>query len=305
MTAASITYSLQFRVCWGGTLIADLTRKIYILGCNESVPPICVEDFGSEYSANTVTSLRRNTFQKVGTMTIEATQPCPLIFMAGADLATTGIPIRASLRLRANSIELVDGPSRLEVDVAWRLQTSTFVTMFQLSGLPTVSQAEHSHSLVRLVSAGKARRYKTNWSDWSPSQRSSESSDDRSIGYTTEQTIWLSLPSSPVLAPTTSLRHISRRYCVVRELKVSGSWRSSSVLKLPIQVVYQSQPANVLQDTVAPSSGVVLSRQYFPCDPSALQGDCTGLPPYMAESDVAPNIAIRCPPTMTTMSLAW
>ena len=303
MTTASITYELQFRVRCGGRLIANVTRKIYIFGCDEAVPPICVEDFGSEYSMNAVASLRRNIFQKVGTMTIEATQPCPLVYMAGADSATTRVPIRASLDLKANATEVVDGPGRLEVDVAWRLQTSTFVTMFQLGGLPTVSQAEHSHSLVRLVSAGKAHRQKTDWSDWSPSQPSSESSDGRSIGYTTEQTIWLSLPSSSVLAPTASLRNISRRYCVVLELKVSGSWRSSSVLKVPIQVAYQSRHANVLQHRVAPASSVALSRQYLWCNPSALQGDCTGLPPYLAESDLASNIAIRCPPTMTTMSL--
>ena len=305
MTGTSIGYELQFRFYRGGTLVANVTRKVYIFGCNESAPPICIEDFGSEYNANTVASLRRNIFQKVGTITIEAKQPCPLVFMAGANSATTRIPVRASLRLRANAIELVDGPNQLEVDVSCRLQTSTFVSMFQLTGIPTVLQAEHSHSLVRLVSTGKAHLHKIYWSDWSPSRQSSEPSNDRRIDYTTEDAFSLSLPSSSVLAPTTSLRHISRRYCILLGLKISGSGRSSSVLKLPIQVVYQSQLANVLQETAAPSMDVVSSRQHFPCDPSTLHGDCTGLPPYTPESDLDSNIAIRYLPTRrTTTSLS-
>lgn len=298
MTAASVTYELQFRFYQRGTLLADVARKVYIFGCNESAPPICVEDFGSEYNANTVASLRRNIFQKVGTLTIEATQPGPFVFRAGADSATTGVPIKASLRLRANAIEPVDGPNHLEVDVSWRLQTSTFVSMFQLTGLPTVLQAERSHSLVRLVSTGKVHRHKTYWPDWSPSHQSSESSDVKSIDYTTEDIIWLSLPSSSALAPTSSLRHISRRYCILLELKVSGSGRSSSVLKLPVQIVYQSQRANMLQDTAAPDMDVVSSRQ------QVLQGDANGLPPYTAESDLASNTAIPWRSTRTMISLS-
>lgn len=287
MTAASVAYELQFRVHRGENLVADVVRKVYIFDCNESAPPICVEDFGSEYSANTAISLRRNIFQKVATVAIGTTQPCPLVFMAGADSATTGIPIRACLRLTAEAIELVRGPSQLEVDVSWRLQTSTFVSMLQLTGQPTVSQAVHSRSLVRLVNTGKAHRHKTYWSDWSPSRPSKESSNNRSIEYATEHTIWLSLPSSSVLAPTTSLRCISRRYCILLELKVSGSGRSSSMLKLPIQIVYQSQPANVLQETAAPNFAVASSRQNVPCHSPTLQSHCTGLPPYTSEPGLA------------------
>lgn len=305
LTAASIKYELQFRFYRGDTIIADTTRKVYIFGCNECAPPICVQDFGSEYSAKTVASLRRNLFQKAGTIIIEATQPCPFVFMAGADSATTGIPIRASLRSRANTTDLVNGSNKLEVDVSWRLQTSTFVSMFEFTGRPTVLEAERSHSLVRLVSTGRAHHDKTYWSDWSPARQSGESSSDGRIDYTMEDTVRLSLPSSSLLAPTTSLRLISRRYCILLELKVSGSSRSRSVLKLPIQVVYQSQPANVVQDTASLGLDVVPLRQHFQCNPPALQGDCTGLPPYTAESDPAANIAIQTLPARTMVSLSF
>lgn len=304
LTAASIKYELQFRFYRGDTLIADTTRKVCIFDCNESAPPICVEDFGSEYSAKTVASLRRNLFQKVGTITIEATQPSPFVFMTGADSATTGVPIRAFLRSKANATELVNGPNKVEVDVSWRLQTSTFVSMFEFTGRPTVSAAERSHSLVRLVSTGKAQHDKIYWSGWSPSRQSGESSNDGTIDYTVEDTVWLSLPSSSLLAPTTSLRLISRRYCIILELKVSVSGRPRSVLKLPIQVSYQSQPANMVQDTASLGLDVVPLGQHFECNPPTLQGDCTGLPPYTAGSDPAANTAIQTLPATTKISLS-
>ena len=253
ISAASVAYELRCKVRCAGILMGEVTRKLCIFDYSDSTPPICVEDFESEYCLSTTISIRRRIFQQIATIAFNSIQPSPLVFTAGADSASTEIPISAVLRSNAKASELINELNYIEVSVLWKLQTSTFVSISPLNSHPTISEALESRSLVRLVKTSKTTEYKTYWTDWCSLQPSKRFDIDEDLDFTSKQTIRISLTSSSLLVPTTSLPNIFRRYCILLQLKFRYFGQSSSMLKLPVQILYRSQPAKVSEKTAAPS----------------------------------------------------
>lgn len=273
-TTASVSYTLNADLWRGNVLLVSHSRKVRIFNCSEIAPPLCLGDFGKEYSNCQEIVMRKNLIQKIGKMSIKATQPDALIFSGPDASATTKVLLQLRLQTIYDPGEGCE-PGAFEAAIKWTLRSSTFVCMHMQAATPTIGQLTRSPSMGCIKSTCATHRLKMLWSDWRPN-----SADPDSREWTATYPLWLSIKSSPALPPTFLLPYLSRRYTIAIEISISGQWHSKSTLTLPVQVTYQSKanPSQCLLQssrsctTEGPVGGVAL--------PASSNGQ--ELPPYLA-----------------------
>ena len=279
-TAVVVFYQIQAKLYLTDALLASATHKVHIFDCSEVAPPLCLGDFGSEYNSRRETVIRKNVFQKLGRMSIEATQPDPFVFGCAGDSATTKLILQVSVHKTHAPLEVGD-PDTFEAAITWKLQSSTFVSTKTMDSQPTMRQASCSSSMARLVKTGQGHRLKMIWSDWTRSNPLDPVCSGTTTQWTGMHPLWLSIKSSSELAPTFSLPFVSRRYSVLLDVDVSGPGRSRAELKIPVQLIYQSEAAHsaFLAEGEPSCSPTVLIQSPFQ---AVSDGDNVGLPPYIA-----------------------
>ena len=241
-SAAAVIYQVQANLYLGDALLASAAHKVHIFDCSEVAPPLCLGDFGSEYVSRRETIIRKNVFQKVGLMSIEATQPDPFVFGRAGDSEATKILLQVSVQKTYAPFEVAE-PDTFQAAITWKLQSSTFISMETMDRQATIRQAACSSSMARLVNTGQGHRLKMIWSDWKRSNLPDPVYSGTITQWTAVHPLWLSVQSSHVLAPTFSLPSISRRYSILLDVAVSGFGRSHAKLKIPVQLIYRSDAA--------------------------------------------------------------
>lgn len=278
-SAAAVLYQVQANLYLGDDLLARAAHNVHIFDCSEVAPPLCLGDFGSEYVARQETVIRKNLFQKLGLMSIEAAQPDPFVFGCAGDSEATKMLLQVSVHKTHAPFEVAE-PGTFEAAITWKLQSSTFISMETMDRQPTIRQTACSSSMAHLVNASQGHRLKMIWSDWKRSNPPDPVCNGTNTQWTAVHPIWLSVQSSCVLAPTFSLPYISRRYSILLDVAVSGPGRSHATLKIPVQLIYRSDAARsacLLEGE--PSCSIELTQPPFQ---AVSYRNNVDLPPYLA-----------------------
>lgn len=279
-TAASVVYQVKVQLRLGATMLAEAVRKVHIFDCKGSTPPLCLRDFAPEYICQQASVIRKNILQKTGIMSVEVDQPAPLVFVSSGGAVTTRILLKVSLRTISDASGFFAGGT-FEAEITWRLRSSTFVSMQMLHALPTVREAALSKLMAYLATSSPRRRLKMIWSDWTPTNPQSQTCSGSKTEWTAIYPIWLSIHSTPALAPTFSLPYLSRRYSILLHVSVSGLGRSQTSLTLPVQITYRSEALGSTRSGEAGRSPSTIKRVVSPFQ-ARHEGDDAPLPLYIA-----------------------
>ena len=279
-TEASVIYQVQVELRLGTTVLASVIQKVHIFDCQETTPPLCLRDFVPEYTCQQDSIIRKNILKRIGTMSVEATQPEPLVFVSSGGWARTKILLRVSLYTTSNALRVFD-VGAFDAAITWRLRSSTFVSMQMSLALPTVRQVSFSPLVARLVTSGPLRRLKMIWSDWTRASPQNQPCSGTKIEWTATYPIWLSIQSSSALAPTFSLPYLSRRYSILLHVNFSGPGQSQASLNIPVQLTYQSTAPDLACLVEARRSPLTVYHIVSPFQ-ALPEGENVPLPPYIA-----------------------
>ena len=138
------------------------------------------------------------------------------------------LPIKMLLERSRGDDALSNSPT-FEAEISWNLRCSTFVSIFERQGPPTLKEALVSPATAFVRSSLDSRSLRMVWRDW------------RRIGgdssrIESEQSLWLSLPRSKVLTPTFWSPFLSRRYSICLQLKITKPGTAKLEVEVPIQV---------------------------------------------------------------------
>ena len=237
---ASVSYTVQAKLHREDILLAATSRKVKIFTCNAISPPLSLEDFAPEYSSCQKSVVRQSFFQRVGWMTIQGIQPEPFMFCGNESSPTTKVPLLVKLQMIDNSRGNHE-VGTFSAAIAWRLQSSTFVSSMQMQdALPTTRQAVSSPWLGHIIKTRPTHRLKMMWSGW----RRTHSTESEASEWIASYSICLSCEFCPTLPPTFSIPYVSHRYSLLLDISISGPYQSKVRLKLPIQIAYQTKSTN-------------------------------------------------------------
>jgi len=119
----------------------------------------------------------------------------------------------------------------IEAEVKWRFRFTTFVSIQEQHGPPTVKEALVSPTTAFIRSSLNSRSSKMVWTKWKPTEDNKSNSSIES-----KQSLWLTLPRSEVSTPTFWTAFLSRRYSICIQLKVTQLGTAKLEVEIPIQV---------------------------------------------------------------------
>jgi hypothetical protein len=270
---ASVSYNLQTSLRRGGALLTSRVQKIHIFECSQVAPPLVIEDFGQEYKLCQEISLRRHFFQKVGRMVLRANQPEAFIFFEPTAVATAKVLLDVAVFADREYFEDCGPQPSFDTSIDWNIQSATFACMQLPESVPTLQQVRNSLSTACVLKSITSHHLKTKWADWTRTSPTSASA--KFTKWSAKYPIWLSMQSSSTLPPTFSMPYLSRRYTILLQIRISGPCRGRTTLKLPVQVVYQtnqtsqSPPPPPMTPTYTPNAAPssLLRTAVFDCLP--------------------------------------
>jgi len=227
---ARVTYILTARLLKDHRTIDRIMQPILLFLSQPPSPPMCVADFSGEYRPFQKTALRGCFFLKAGDISVVVQEPKQLTVRADRKDSVVELPVKLVLEQSRTDAALWVQPF-IKAKVKWQFRFSTFVSIEEQRGPPTLREALVSPATAMVRSSLKSRSLGMVWRDWkSVSGRGGASCIE------SEQSLWLTLPRSEVLTPTFWSPFLSRRYSICLQLKVSKPGTAKLEVEVPIQV---------------------------------------------------------------------
>jgi len=225
---ARVTYKLTARLLKDHHTVGTLVQPILLYLSRPPSPPMCVTDFTGEYRPVSKSVLRGPLFRKTGEISAIVQEPKQLTVRADRADSMVELPIKMMLERFGGDAALSNFPS-FEAEISWDLRCSTFVSIFEQQGPPTLKEALVSPATAFVRSSLGSRSLRMVWRNW------------RRIGgdpsrIESEQSLWVTLPRSKVLTPTFWSPFLSRRYSIRLQLKVTKPGTAKLEVEVPIQV---------------------------------------------------------------------
>jgi len=199
---------------------------------------MCVADFKGEYRMVQKSVLRSSLLKKAGELSVVVQEPKQLTIKADCEDSIVELPVK--LQLKRSRQEITPGQAlRVEAEVKWQFRFSTFVSIMEQQGPPTVKQATSSSATAFVRSTLKSRTVNMAWRNWKPVV---DISADSTNLVESEQSLWLSLPHTEVLTPTFWSSFLSRRYSILLQVKVTQPGSAKIDVEVPIQVGIEAEP---------------------------------------------------------------
>lgn len=245
---ARVTYRLTARLLRDHRTIDRIMQPILLLVSQMPSPPMCITDFKGEYRMIQKSVLRSSLLKKTGELTVIVQEPKQLTVKAQCENSVVELPVK--LQLERSRQEMSFGqPLRVEAEVKWQFRFSTFVSIMEQRGPPTLKQATSSPATAFVRSTLQSRTVNMAWRNWKPARNSSE---DSTKLIESEQSLWLSLPHTEVLTPTFWSPFLSRRYSIMVQVKVTQPGSAKIEVEVPIQVGIEAEsPASYEQSLMA------------------------------------------------------
>ena len=237
-----IEYTIRVQLFRSSKSIACAVRTIHVYNDANIQPPLWIADFASEYRCRERKPWKRR-LRKTGTfISALVTEPAPLQFYCTADSASTTIPICFGFHMPVGkrpdeAQELL--PETVEVTFTWRLKTLTFLSVQQLTSMPTFVDARRKPSISTIISVGPQHQLKGTLGCWneSPTLDTEPSrsfwTQNLNLPLIFRKTI---LPPPPLFTP-----FIARRYHLPVQMKMVTR-RCGNIklqVEVPLQIVYQ------------------------------------------------------------------
>ena len=235
---ARVTYRLTARLLRDHRTIDRIMQPILLLVSQTPSPPMCVADFKGEYRMVQKSVLRSSLLKKAGELSVVVQEPKQLTIKADCEDSIVELPVK--LQLKRSRQEITPGQAlRVEAEVKWQFRFSTFVSIMEQQGPPTVKQATSSSATAFVRSTLKSRTVNMAWRNWKPVV---DISADSTNLVESEQSLWLSLPHTEVLTPTFWSSFLSRRYSILLQVKVTQPGSAKIDVEVPIQVGIEAEP---------------------------------------------------------------
>ena len=227
---ARVTYVLTARLLKDHRTIDRVAQPILLFLSQPPCPPMCVADFTGEYRSFQKTALRRSFFQKMSDISVIVQEPEQLTVRPDRKDSVVELPVK--LRLKQSKTEAARWVQPvIEAEVKWHFRFSTFVSIQEQQGPPTLREALVSPATAMVRSSLKSRSLGMVWRNWKPVLDKGGASWIES-----EQSLCLRLPRSEVLTPTFWSPFLSRRYSICLQLKVTKPGTAKLEVEVPIQV---------------------------------------------------------------------
>lgn len=246
--AARVTYQLTARLVRDHKILAQIRQPIILLASQTPSPPICIADFKGEYRTVQKSVLRTSLRKKAGELSVIVQEPKQLTTKASGDELVVELPVK--LQLKRTRQELSSGqPSYVKAEVKWQFQYSTFVSVLEQQGPPSLQQALCSPATAFVRSTLDSKTVDMAWRHWKPLESGPENSMNM---IESEQSLWLRLPPTEVLTPTFWSPFLSRRYSILLQLKILQPGSARIEVEVPIQVGIEAEsPTSYEQSLLA------------------------------------------------------
>lgn len=235
---ARVTYRLTARLLKDHRIIDRIIQPILLLVSQNPSPPMCITDFNGEYRTVQKGILRSSLLKKTGEVTVIVEEPQQLTVRADSDDSVVELPVKLQLE-RPKQDASLNQSFHIKAEVKWQFRFSTFVSMLEQLGPPTMKQALSSPATAFVRSTLRTRTLDMVWRDWKPIETDS---DESTRTIESEQSLWLRLPHTEVLTPTFWSRFLSRRYSILLQVKVTHPGNAKVEVEVPIQVGIEAEP---------------------------------------------------------------
>lgn len=235
---AKVSYRLTARLLKDHRIIDRIIQPILLLVSQNPSPPMCITDFNGEYRTVQKGTLRSSLMKKAGELTVMVEEPNQLTVRADCEDSVVELPVKLQME-RSKQDATVNSSFYVNAEVRWQFRFSTFVSMLEQVGPPTVKQALSSPATACVRSTLRTRTLNMAWRNWKVMENDS---DELTKIMESQQSLWLRLPHTEVLTPTFWSRFLSRRYSILIQVKVTHPGNAKIEVEVPIQVGIEAEP---------------------------------------------------------------
>lgn len=225
---ARVTYKLTARLLRNQRTVEKVVQPILLLLSSGPAPPMCLADYKGEYRLCEKNALKGSFRQKLGEVSVNVQEPKQLVVRTCSPNSMVELPVKLRWEMPKESSP-IEYP-RIEAEVKWQFRFSTFVSMLEQRGPPTLKQALASPATAFVRSSLNAREMRVVWRDWRPTY------DGEVNVVESEQSLWLTFPRAEILTPTFWSPFLSRRYSIRLQLKITNPGSAKYDVEVPVQV---------------------------------------------------------------------